>query len=176
MPAEFTIKKTDIKNVLKELRELDPNLVKELRVEMRSALKPTVTKLAGGIPPVSPLSGFASPSAKGTRYFWTKVRGTTKTPLGKRGKKPGTSPVVSMSFKSTGKPAGFEIMELAGSRSSGLTPQGRNMISALNRIAPIQKGLGRFLIPNAKNEIDNVVKVARKIVDNYAAKVNRRIK
>lgn len=177
MPAQFTIQEADLRKVLKELRELDPNLRKELQKEMRSGLKPIVQKLQGTVPKQSPLSGFASASAQGTRYSWGAVTGVTKTPLGKRTKKPGFYPVVSMSFRSRNKTgAGFEIMELAGSKSSGSTPQGRAMISALARIAPIQKGLGRFVIPAAKDEVGDATRIAKGIIEKFVTMVNRRIR
>ena len=175
MPAEFTIRSSDLSAILRELREIDPNLRKELQKEMRTELKPFVQKLRGGIPSQSPLSGFAN-AAPGSRYRWTTVSGTTKTPLGKRAKKPGFYPVVSMSFRSRNKGAGFEIMELAGSRSSGNTPQGRAMIAALARTAPIIGGLGRFVIPEGKKEAPEATRIAKRIIEKFADKVSRRLR
>jgi hypothetical protein len=175
MPAQFTVEASDLKVLLAELKKIDPNLRKELQKEMRTGLKPIVSKLQGGIPKQAPLSGFAN-AAAGSRYGWAGVTGRTQTPLGKRAKKPGFYPVVSMSFRSRGKVAGFEIMELAGSKSSGATPQGRGMISALNRAAPIQGGLGRFVIPKAKGEADAALRIARGIIEKFVGKVNRRIR
>ena len=177
MPAQFTIKEADLRTVLRELRELDPNLRKELQKEMKSGLSPIVDKLAATVPKQSPLSGFATASSRGTKYNWGAVRGSTVTPLGKRAKKPGFVPVVSMRFRSRGKTnAGFEIMELAGSKTQGQTPQGQAMISALNRRFPIRQGLGRFVIPEAKGEADAALRIAKEIIERYLALVNRRIR
>jgi hypothetical protein len=175
MPAEFTVQAADLKVLLAELRQIDPNLRKELQKEMRSGLKPIVSKLQAGIPKQAPLSGFGN-AAAGGRYVWGGVTGRTQTPLGKRAKKPGFYPVVSMSFRSRGKVAGFEILELAGSKTSGATPQGRGMIRALNSAAPIQGGLGRFVIPQAKGEADSALGIARGIIEKFVEKVNRRIR
>ena len=175
MPAQFTVKAADLKVLLAELKNVDPGLRKALQKEMRDDLKPLVRELQGGIPKPSPLSGFAS-AAAGSRYKWASVTGRTQTPLGKRAKKPGFYPVVSMSFRSRGKVAGFEIMELAGSKSSGATPQGRGMIRALNRVAPIVGGLGRFLIPDGKKKAPEAIRIARDIIEKYVGKVNRRIR
>lgn len=177
MPAQFSIREADLRNVLRELRQLDPNLRKQLQKDMKSGLAPTVDKLASGVPKQSPLSGFATRSSRGTAYNWGAVRGNTLTPLGKRAKKPGFVPVVSMRFRSRGKTnAGFEIMELAGSKTQGKTPQGRAMISALNARFPIRQGLGRFVIPEAKDEAPEVLRVAKGIIERYVALVNRRIR
>jgi len=175
MPAQFTVKAADLKVLLAELKNVDPGLRKALQKEMRDDLKPIVTKLAGGVPTASPLSGFAS-APSGSRWRWAGVSGRTQTPLGKRAKKPGFYPVVSMSFRSRGKAAGFEILELAGSKTSGATPQGRGMIRALNRVAPIVGGLGRFLIPDGKKAAPEATRVARDIIEKYVGKVNRRIR
>jgi hypothetical protein len=174
MPAQFTVKASDLKVLLAELRNVDPGLRKALQKEMRDDLKPIVSRLAAGVPSASPLSGFAN-APTGSRWRWAGVSGRTQTPLGKRAKKPGFYPVVSMAFRSRGKAAGFEILELAGSKSSGSTPQGRGMIRALNAAAPMMSGLGRFLIPQAKGEAGPAVAIARNIIEKYVALVNRRI-
>jgi len=177
MPAQFTIREADLRTVLRELRQLDPNLRKQLQKDMKSGLADVVDTLASQVPPQSPLSGFATASSRGTRYNWGAVRGSTVTPLGKRAKKPGFVPVVSMRFRSRGKTnAGFEIMELAGSKTQGKTPQGRAMITALNAKFPIRQGLGRFVIPEAKKEAPEALRIARGIIERYVALVNRRIR
>ncbi len=89
-----------------------------------SDLKPFVYKRwLVKAPTASPLSGFG---AKGVGWYaslhmydcrWRSV----KTPLGKRAKKPGFYPggVDGVSVVGSGKTAGFEIMELAGSCEYG---------------------------------------------------------
>jgi hypothetical protein len=175
MPAQFTIREADLRTVLRELRQLDPNLRKELQKEMKTGLAGVVEDLADGVPSKSPLSGF-NVRAKRAPYRWVPVAGRVLTPMGKRAKKPGFYPVVSMSFRSTRKGAGFEIMELAGSKGGGQTSQGSAMIYALNQRFPIRKGLGRFVIPEAKDKEAEAVQVARQIIERYVALVNRKIR
>jgi hypothetical protein len=86
-----------------------------------------------------------------------------------------------MGFRGRSKTAGFNIFELAGSsnvggKKQGLTPQGRAMIRNLNAKFPVIDGLGRFIIPQAKKDSDEPVKVARRIIEKYVALVNRRIR
>jgi hypothetical protein len=50
------------------------------------------------------------------------------------------------------------------------------MVRALNRKFPVQGGLGRFIIPEARKNADEPVKVARKIIEKYVEMVNRRIR
>jgi len=173
MPAQFVIKEADLRVLLKELRDLDPNLRRELQKELRSELKPFASRLRDNIPKQAPLSGFSKDNASGTRYQWGTVTPGVKTPLGRRAKKPGTYPVVSMSFTGRNKTAGFNILELA---RQGRTPRGRQMVNSLNQKFPVIGGLGRFVIPEAKKEQDAVVRIARGVIEKFVAKVNRRIR
>jgi hypothetical protein len=173
MPAQFTIKEADLRVVLQELKQLDPNLRKELQQELRSELKPFASALRDNIPKQSPLSGFDKNNTNSTRYSWQTVTPGIKTPLGKRSKGPGVYPVVSMSFTGRNKSAGFNIMELA---RQGRSPQGNAMVAALNRKYPVQGGLGRFVIPQAKKGQEQVVRIAKGIIEKFVGKVNRRIR
>jgi len=71
---------------------------------------------------------------------------------------------------------GFNIIELAGSKSSGKTVQGRAMISALNNRVPIRGGLGRFAIPVWKKKEPDVERIARGILEKYSEIVSRRMR
>ena len=181
MPAQFTIRAADLRVLLAELKQVDPGLRRALQKEMRDDLKPFAKELAATAPPSSPLSGFAKGVAKTPRYTYTTPLSSVKTPLGKRASKPGFFPVVSMGFRGRSKTAGFNIFELAGTanigrKKQGLTPQGRAMIRNLNAKFPVIDGLGRFIIPQAKKDSDEPVKVARRIIEKYVALVNRRIR
>lgn len=175
MPAGFAVSAENLKTVLRELSKVDPNLRKELRSEMKTRLEPEKNRLAAQIPSAAPLSGFAGRGAN-PPFKWSKPRGTVMTPLAKRSRKPGFYPVVSIRFRSSGRNAGFEIMELAGSKSSGLTSQGRAMIQNLNARYPMRGGLGRFVIPEWKNFQGDAEKIAKDILVKFADKVNRRLR
>lgn len=186
MPAQFAVSADNLKTVLAELRKIDPNLRKELQREMKTEVKPLLNRLKVGIPSSSPLSGFARANpvrrdGKPNYARWATVNGTVRTPLSKRAKKPGFYPVVSLRFRSRKGNAGFEIMELAGSKNlgrsrSGLTPQGRAMISALNSRYPMQGGLGRFVIPQFRESGGDATRAAKQVLEKFAAKVNRRLR
>ena len=181
MPATFTVKAADLSVLLRELKQLDPKLRSTLQKEMREKLKPFANDLKATAPPSSPLSGFAKGTAKTPRYTYTTPLASVKTPLGKRASKPGFYPVVSMGFRGRAKTAGFNIFELAGTanigrKKKGLTPQGRAMIRNLNAKFPMREGLGRFIIPEAKKNADEPVRVARRIIEKYVELVNRRIR
>lgn len=183
MPADFAVSAENLRTVLRELSRVDPNLRKELRTEMKSAVNPLAQSLANDVPKTAPLSGFSKTNASATLrsgkpnfYRWASPKATVLTPLAKRTKKAGFYPVVSIRMRSRKGFAGFEIMELAGSRSSGLTSQGRAMIRGLNSRYPIRGGLGRFVIPQFKDSGREVQAEAKKILVGFAEKVNRRLK
>jgi len=173
MPAQFTVKAADLSVLLRELKQVDPKLRSTLQKEMREKLKPFANSLKAAAPPSSPLSGFAKGSASSKRYTYQTPLASVKTPLGKRAKKPGFYPVVSMSFRGRAKTAGFNIFELA---ERGRSPQGAGMVRALNAKFPVIGVLGRFIIPEAKKDSDEVVQVARRVIEKYVELVNRRIR
>jgi hypothetical protein len=184
MPATFTIQAENLATVLRELRQVDTDLPKELRKEMKSAVQPLANRLQGNTYTFSPLSGFDPDVVRrrrrqsGTdisRYRYKQPKATVQTPLAKRARTSGTFPVVSIRFKSRKGFAGFEIMELAGSKTSGETPQGRGLIRALNARLPIRDGLGRQVIPDFKKSVRPVRDSAVNILVRYAEKVSRRL-
>lgn len=178
----FVVSAENLKDVLRELRQLDPALRKELRDEMKDAIKPLGASVAAKIPSAPPLSGFA-PSVGESPYIWRKPRMTVRTPFAKRASKPGASyPVVSVKFADRRPNAGLSILELAGSRNigkekGGLTQRGRNMITGLSTAGyNVKGGLGRFAIPEFKTKQPQAERIAREILTRFAAKVNRRLK
>jgi hypothetical protein len=172
MPASFAVSAENLKVVLKELRELDPNLRKEMQTELKTALEPLKNRLSPSIPPESPLSGFTGKGAK-IPFKWSKPRGRVVTPLGKRARKAGFYPVASIRFRSSGRNAGFEILELAR-RSK--TAQGAGMLRVLNGSNPVIGGLGRFVIPAFRRSDNDVQQAAIKVLEKFAAKINRRLR
>lgn len=176
----FVVSAENLQVVLKELKNLEPDLRKELVAEMKRDVKPIGTDLLSKIPGPAPLSGF-SPGQGNSPYIWRKPRMTVKTPLGKRAKEPGTYPVVSIQFNDRRPNAGLSILELAGTRNigkekGGLTSQGAAMIRELDKRFPTRKGLGRFVIPEFKEKQGQATRIAVGILERYAAKVNRRLK
>jgi len=174
MPANFTIKQADFSAVLRELKDVDSKLVNELRKEFRTQLKPINESVRAQIPTVPPISGFAKKGGS-EPYIWSRPTAKVNTSFRT---KPGKafSTLVSTNFTDRRPNAGFNIIELAGSKSSGKTVQGRAMISALNNRAPIRGGLGRFAIPAWKKKESDVERIARGILEKYSEIVSRRMR
>lgn len=173
MPASFTVDAANLREVLADLRKVDPDLKKALQKEMRSELKPFAVKLGKTIPKQAPLSGMSRASGVTGRWAWASVGNRIVTPLGKRTKKPGFYPVVSMRFRSGSKAAGYEIVEKA---RRGSSPQGLAFIRNLNDRYPVRGGLGRFVIPEARESGGDVFDAARRVIEKYVVKVNRRLR
>jgi len=53
-----TVNAEKIRDAIKELRNVDPNLVKELRKELRTKISPLARQVAEAVPTDPPLSGF----------------------------------------------------------------------------------------------------------------------
>lgn len=177
MPALFSVKAPELDRVLRELRQLEPNLRKELVTEMKDAIIPLGQRLLAKIPPDPPLSGFGRSNGALSPYVYQKPRMTTRTPFAKKARGSSSFPVVSIRFADRKPNAGFSILELAGTRNigrakGGLTPQGAAMI---RNLPSMMLGLGRFVIPNFKGEQVSVTKTAVSILEKFAKKVNLKI-
>lgn len=175
----FVVSADNLAVVLKELRALEPNLRKELVSEMKAGVNPIAQNLLAKIPSKLPLSGFG-PAVGQSPYIFKKPSVIVKTPFAKRGKVPGTYPVVSIQFNDRRPNAGLSILELAGSANvgrarGGLTPQGEAMIRNLNNRHPVRKGLGRFVIPDFKDKQADAQRIASNILQKFAGKVNEKI-
>ncbi len=173
MPAQFTMQAADVSALMRELRDAEPNLVKEFRAELKKDLLPFAKGLKDKVPAQSPLSGFARGTARQNRYTWAPMLASVKAPLARRAKKPGVFPVVSMSFRGSRKSAGVWILEMA---REGRTPQGVAMVRNLNARAPVREGLGRFILPEAKKNQGQVTDAAKRVVEKFMQKVGRRLK
>ena len=170
MPAQFIVRASDVRVLLAELKNIDPGLRKTLQKEMRSDLKPFATKLKSNIPVQAPLSNLAL-GADGRR--WGPVNATVRVPLATRTRRPGYYPVVSMAFRGRSGLGGFYFIERI---RNGITSQGRALASSLSSRVPVLDGLGRFVIPKAKDDREEVTSIARAVIQNYMALINRRIK
>jgi hypothetical protein len=174
MPANMTLKKSDVDVILRELKTVDEQLVNDLRKAFRTDLKPINESVRSTIPTESPLSGFAK-NVGSPPFVFGKPTASVKV---NTRHKPGRafSNIVSTRFTDRRPNAGFSILELAGSKSQGRTPQGRAMISALNSRFPTRGGLGRFVVPEWKKRGPDVERVARKILETFSAKVSRKFR
>jgi len=166
-----TMRAEGVREVIAELKKISPELVKQLRKDLRSGVQPTAKAVVAAYPIAPPLSGMANEG----RLAWGRVRGSVSITPGRSRRYRQTSSLVAI--KVTGSPdAGVRMAELAGSRSNGSSRQGQNMIAVLNRRQPMKGRGGRFAFDTFRKNRDQVVKVADEVIRRYAAIVSRRLK
>lgn len=161
-----TLDGNQVRNALKALRAVDENAVKDLRRELRSQLSPIAKQVADAVPKAPPLSGFANAGATA----WSSVTGKTSFTPGKS-RKTGNSLV---SIRVQPKAArGIYIAELAGSRSSGYTVAGQNLIAVLNSRAPMTGRGGRFIYAKFRMLRPDVLRIAEGILNKTFEKLEK---
>ena len=159
-----------IREAVKELRGIDPNLVKELRKELRTKISPFARQVADNVPTDPPLSGFGNSGSTG----WSDVAPKISFTPG-RSRKTGNH-LVSIRIQPRAAKRGLYIAELGGSRSRGASNRGRAMIRNLNLRYPMKGKGGRFAYTKFRLLRPDAVKLAVDAVKSYTEKVNRRLK
>jgi len=185
----------DVKGLLKDLEDFEPGLRKQLVRDAKNAAKPIVTVLKQSIPTTAPLSGMSLSANPNGRLAW----GGSKTAKGNR--VPANS--VTTKFKSSrsrtraitpliavwvnspmtaiadvagkgsmrkAKTITSEYPYKGGKRRHRVTTQGETMIRVLK-----SRNLNNFVYPNVEDNIDNVSRQVKLIIESYARKVNRKL-
>lgn len=163
-----TIDAPQFRDVLAQLKGIDPDIVKALRKDLRTELKPFAQQIAKAYPSTAPLSGMANEG----RLAWPdRVSGTIFVTPGRS--KRGGQKLVGIRLR--GNPdAGMAMAELAGSKSSGRSARGAAMIRGLRSRYPFRKG-GRFGFREFLRNRDEALKGAEKVIDRYVVVLNRRL-
>lgn len=163
----------DFRRAVKMLKDGEPDTLKQLRKDLRSDIKPFASKVLSAQPSADQVpSGFLSGYAA-TR--WEPSKATVSFTTG-RSKRPGWSSLISVKFGPSGKSRGYAIMELAGTRTSGSSTQGKALISFLNAKFPNnnKKG-GRFFWQAFQGLYPEIMGAANNSVDRFEAAFNRKI-
>lgn len=171
MPIYPSIDAQGIREAINELKKLDPDLVKALRSDLRSSLKPFAQEIKQATPEDPPLSGMGH--GGDTRYTPDSVSVSMTT--GKSRKFPTMSALVSFRVTPRNQARGLYLAELAGSRSNGYTARGRNMIAVLNqRRSMIGRG-GRYAYDTFRRNQPQIFGVAINVIDKHVQQVNVRL-
>lgn len=165
--------KVDAQNVreaLKRLQELEADSIKDLRRELRTKISPLAKQVKSSVPVEPPLSGFGNSGATG----WSPVRTSLSFTPG-RGRRNAHN-LISIRVTPQGKKRGVYIAELAGSRSSGKTAQGRSMIRNLNAESSKMVGKGgRYAYKKFRLLRPDAVDIAVRILKGTMSKVNKKL-
>jgi hypothetical protein len=162
---------TGIREALKQLKEVDPTVVKTLRADLRAKITPFAKQVADAVPAEPPLSGMGNTSPTG----WSPVRPSVSFTPG-RSRKTGDHLV---SIRVNPIPArgrrGLYLGELAGSRSSGSTEKGRRLINVLNQRYPMKGKGGRFAYTKFRLLRPDAMKLAKGIVEKSIFEINKKL-
>ena len=160
---DIEIPPAEIAKIQGMLKVLEPKLRRSLSRDLNKSLKPVAAQIVADFPS-APLSGLASRWGRISAAVRVDVNGPPNKALAR--------------FIIKADPPEFarllSITERAGSRSKGLTPQGRNLISnskgGLQERKPLVGAGGRFAF---KSYFDQRNDVSRKVVDALARFIDK---
>jgi septum formation topological specificity factor MinE len=152
--------------IVRELNDLEPGLVKQLRKDLVTEIKPLYTIIKRNIESSKPfLSGFDHDGSKGLRRNPVRVTGKAVTTRRKYNR---TSLV---SIRTTS--AAVQIADMAGRRGPrGYSEKGRQLIANLTSR---HGSASRFIYPSIENELPRVRASMLKIIEKYTDMVNRKL-
>lgn len=162
-----------IDQVAKTLREIDNDLLKQARKDLRTGAKPVADAVKRNIPNEAPLRGMVHNGRTAWQPSGVKVR--IKTDFSKKATKQGTS-LVSIVAGAQAKyaqgSAAFQIADMSGRKRSGKTRSGRAMIRKLNS----DGRASRYVYPAALRELPFVQDVVRGTIRKLQNDYNRKLK
>lgn len=172
-------KSTKIQGLDKAVRELngiDKGITRQLRKDLGAKLRPVAREVASDVQIEPPLSGMNGDF----RTAWKGVRaGISFTPT-KRSKLGGSVPILSMTLKSKGKYAGFEIAEMAGSKNLSFSKnrqKGRQFVNALKKRSDFPRyKAGRFGYGLFLKRREEMRKLAIEVIDTFAKQFNKKVR
>ena len=166
-----TLDAKDVRRVLNVLKTVSPTITKDLRTDLRSKLGPVSKDVTADLGDRSnpPLSGFANSGATS----WSGTRTSISFTPGKS--RSGGNSLVSIRVTPLGKRRGIYIAELAGSRSSGLSARGANLISVLNSRKPMKGRGGRYIYNKFRELRPEVITLATSILNGTFTKLAKEL-
>ena len=167
MSANASIQVVGVKDTLRELGKIEPELKKQITKDVKTILRPVVDEAKRAMPQM-PLSGFARPWKRGVLFPYEQatVQRSISARLNTR-KRGNALAVIAVVMKS---PAGT-IFDMAG-RKGGKTPQGKAMIQALeHRFGRASRGMW----PAYERNATAVNKAMEDVVGVIVEATNRRL-
>ena len=178
-----------IRQAIKELNDISPDLKKAMVKELKTGIKAEAEIVRAAIPQEPPLSGMKETAYN--RLDWGKIKRPNVSVTPGRSRKT-AGRFLAIEITSTNE-ASFQMAELAGSRNNyrnGLTReydwrgtkrrhrvngQGRQMVAALNQRHRMKGRGGRFAYNEFRRLRPNVILKAERIINSYMALVNRKL-
>lgn len=162
MPADTTVTIVGIKETLRDLQKLEPDMAKEIKKDFKQIVKPVVDNARVDVVAL-PLSGFARNWKQGRLLPWDKAAVSKSIIARFSNRKRGNSlAVFSVTMKS---PAGT-IFDIAGRKSSS------QLATALDQL---YGRASRLMWPTYERHADAVNDNLAKLVERITDATNRRL-
>lgn len=186
--ADEIVKFYGVKETVALMRQFEPEMLKDLRKNIRQIAQPGVTAIKSGSPTVAPLSGMVH--AGRTAYSRPKV--TVQVTPGKSSRfGSDTSNLVAIKAQGSGNVYGFEISDMAGRannagkypRSRQYTKNGRPQRHRLNGQGEAfirnlnfrYSGASRFVYKNLENKLPQIRQQVAIVLNSTIADFNRKL-
>lgn len=178
-----------VKETIKLMRKFEPEMLKDLRKDIRQISQPAVLAIRSNSPKVAPLSGMANNGRSG----YTKPKVTVKIAPSARAFGGTTANLVSITATGSGKQYGFDISDMAGRANEAgkyqqtrkfvdprtgnivrrrINGQGQNLINTLNsRYGPAS----RFVYRNIEDKLPAIRQQVARSLDRTIGEFNRKL-
>ena len=161
----------DVSRGFRLLRQVDPELLKRFRKDLREDLGPMAKAIAAKYPSQAPdLKGFDQAYNK---WAWGEVVGKVNITPGKSRKGPGRNNVVAL--RMSYKQATPWVVDMIGLQNPGVSPQGKRLFTALQKRFPSWPNGGRIFYKEFQARRGEVFDKAEKVLDKYIDELNRYI-
>jgi len=178
----LSVGRVEVAQTFATLRKLDADLVRELRTELQSDMKPVAKAIAAKYPSQPTLSGFARSYG---RWGWDRVTGTVKVTPGKSRKGAGKNNLVSLSMNY--KSATPFVLDMIGrhvgklgnyksARYSAPYGQGMALYRNIQNQFPSWPNGGRIFYKEFMGHRNQVVAGAEKTINRWSVKVSEELK
>lgn len=194
MAKDEVVKFYGVKETIREMRRIEPEMLKDMRKNIRQIAQPAISQIRSNSPKVGPLSGMR----KNGRTSYTVPKVTLRvTPSAKSyGFGATTSNLVAITATGSGRNVGFDIADIAGRGPGGgqysrtrpfvdprtgqtvrrkINGQGKNLIEVLNQRSknpPSRYVYGAIedKLPAIRREIANVI---GRTMDDFSRRLNK---
>jgi len=193
MAKDEIVKFYGVKETIKLMRQVEPEMLNDMRKSIRQIAQPAVLAIKQNSPKVAPLSGMNSNG----RLAYSTPKVTVNITPGQRSRAFGstTSNLVAISATGSGKTYGFDVADIAGRANNAgkysqtrkfvdprtgdivrrkINGQGQNLINVLNsRYGPAS----RFVYKNLEDKLPairtEIAKVIERTMDDFTRRINK---
>lgn len=163
-----SVKITGIKETVSELKKLDPELLKQMRKDIKNeaALVDAVSAIKSAVPAVSPLSGMMhnGRTGYGRPRVNTSFKPSVRLDIAKQ------RSIITINTTPPKDAIGFQIIDMVGKGARANSPKARGMASELGGQP------SRYVWKAVEGKEDNLAKGVLNIIEDYSAKANVRLK